>query len=303
MTKRISTQIHFLQRILSLGNEHPSTIGFTLDDIARWPVFKKRNVPRKSIHKAAERFVKLGILSSVGINANGKNLYRIRRIDWANAYIERSSEKPWIPLTPTPENGDFSDYDEHRDHFDIELTREWFERVRGHCVAKNGQHTLRTKAFTLSINEKSLKGQLFIRAYWRSEVKKYLGDEFYDYVVRLEGRGAMRGDFCVPIDVKGARFYIGGRPTQISASHYEAQLDVRRCRDDDHIKDGLLGLINQADFNTRILDHIEATQQVLAKQNEVQTRILEQLEKITQKMTPETEYHPIKVDGGDYSYG
>ena len=307
----MSSQVKALQRLLSLCNEHTGSIGFTLDDVMKWPVFQERKVPRGSIRKAFERFIKLEIMSSPGTNSEGKRLYRIKNSLWANAYIESDPDKPWIPLTPTPPKDDFLDYDEHRDHFDIELTRECFDRLGGHFESSNGQFTWRTKAFTLSINGKSLLGQLFVRPYWRTEVRKLIGDDFYNYLVEMEVRGGMRGDFALPIDVVGQRFYLGGRPTQFSASHYPAQLDVRRSRDDSHVKDGLLALTNQADFNIKTLDFEDAVLETLKKQGEVQTRQTELLKNIMQQLQmtngkkPEPEEQPYQApseDKRDYSY-
>jgi len=307
--RRLSTQVKVLQRLLSLCNEHTEALGFTLDDLVKWPVFQERHVPRGSVRKALERFIKLEIVSSPGTNSDGQRLYRIKNSLWANDYIEGNPDKPWIPLTPTPPKDDFLDYDEHRDHFDIELTRECFERLRGHFEASNGQHTWRTKAFTLSVNGKSLLGQLFVRPYWRTEVRKLIGDDFYNYLVEMEVRGGMRGDFTLPLDVKNQRFFLGGRPTQFSASHYPAQLDVRRSRDDSHVRDGLLALTNQADFNIKTLDFEDAVLETLKKQGEVQTRqtellknIMQQLQITNGKKPDEPPYQPPSEDKRDYSY-
>jgi hypothetical protein len=278
--------------------------------IMKWPVFKERNVPRGSVRKAYERFIKLEIVSSPGTDADKQRLYRVKNTQLANAYIEHDPKRPWIPLTPTPPNDDFLDYDEHRDHFDVELTRECFDRLGMHFKANNGQHTFRTKAFTLSVNGKSLLGQLFIRPYWRTEVKRLIGEDFYNYLVEMELRGGMRGDFTLPIDVKNERIYLGGRPTQFSASHYPAQLDVRRSRNDTHVKDGLLALTNQADFNIKTLDFEDAILETLQKQGEVQTRQTELLKKIMQeiqmtngKKPEEQPYQPPPEEKHDNFYG
>ena len=304
MSRRISTQVHVLQRLLSLGNEHPDRRGFTIDDIIKWPVFKKRNTPRNSIGHALKRFLGLQIAFSPGINTTGDRLYRIKNSQWAMAYIARDVEKPWIPLTPTPAPTEFSEFNEHRDHFPVVLTAEWFARIRGVCESSNGQFTFRTKAFTLSVNEKSLRGQVFIRPYWREEVKRRIGDDFYQYLASLESKGAMRGDFCLPLDVKGQRFYVGGRPTQFSASHYEAQIDIRASKSDAHIRDGLAALINQADFNTRTLDFEDAVLETLKKQGETETKIVETLQKIVSQFFPEAEhgYQPPPEDEGAFLY-
>ena len=304
LSKRISSQVHGLQRLLSLCNEHPDIPGFTLDNILKWPVFKLRNTSHNSMDHAMKRFVKLNIVSSPGHNTSGKMLYRVKNIQWAIAYIENDPDKPWIPLTPTPRPDQFADYDEHRPHFAVSLTTDWFARIRGICTTNNGQCTLRTKSFTLSVNSKSLKGQIFLRPYWREDIKKKIGEDFYQYIAALESKGAMRGDFCLPLDVKGQRFYVGGRPTQISASHYEAQLDVRASQGDQHIRDGLAALINQADFNTRTLDFEDAVFETLKKQGEVQSKIAESLQKIVKQFFPETDptYRPPPEDEGGFQY-
>ena len=293
MSRRISSQVHGLQRLLSLCNTQPDIPGFTLGDILKWPVFKQRTTSHNSMAHAMTRFIKLNIVSSPGSNASGKKLYRVKNIQWAIAYIENDPEKPWIALTPTPPSDQFADYDEHRPHFDVSLTTDWFARIRGICTTNNGQCTIRTKSFTLSVNSKSLKGQIFLRPYWREDIKKKVGEDFYNYIAGLESRGAMRGDFCLPIDVKGQRFYIGGRPTQISASHYEAQLDVRASQGDQHIRDGLAALINQADFNTRTLDFEDAVFETLKKQGDVQRKTAEQLEKIVKHFFPAEPPKPV----------
>lgn len=304
MSKRVSAQVHVLQRLLSLGNEHPDRPGFTIDDVLKWPVFKQRKTPKNSAAHALERFIGLQIVFSPGSDATGNRLFRIKNSEWAMAYIAQDPNKPWIPLTPTPSSVEFADYDEHRDHFDVVLTAEWFSRIRGVCEVNNGQHTFRTKAFTLSVNEKSLRGQMFVRPYWREEAKRRIGEDFYAYLLSLETRGALRGDFCLPLDVKGQRFYVGGRPTQFSASHYEAQLDVRASKGDQHIRDGLAALVNQADFNTRALDFQDAVLETLKKQGETETKIAETLQKIMKQFFPEVEqgYQPQPEDKGGFAY-
>ncbi len=293
-------------RLLSLTNEHTSSRGFTVDDIAKWPVLRQRNAPRKSIVTALNRFVALQIAESPGVDSRGRRLYRVKNTTWANAYIEGDKEKPWITPNPHPQGATFLDHDDHRDHFDIIAPSEVIERVKRYCEKKNGQLTLRNKAFTLSINEQSGRGQLFVRAYWRSEVKKWLGDDFYASLILKEAQGQMRGDFCLPIDVKGQRFTIGGRPTQFSASHYPAQLDIRAAKGDDHIRDGLLALTNQADFNTRMLDYMDGVLEVLKAQGNAITRIAEQFEQLLKAAgvaKGEGEYRPGVQEPNDYSYG
>jgi hypothetical protein len=289
---------------LSLGSEHPDKPGFTIDEVAKWPIFRSRGTPRKSVDKALDRFIRLGIVFSPGFKGSGKKLFHIRDSEWAMAYIARDSGKPWIPLTPPPLSVEFHDFNEHRTHCKVQLKNEWFERIKGKCRVKNNQYTLGTKRFTLSVNGKSYAGQLFTRPYWRTDVKRLIGDDFYQYLADKESKGDFEGDFCLPIGVKGQRFTIGGRPTQFSASHYPAQLDVRRSKSDSHIVEGLKALINQADFNTRTLDFEDAVLETLKRQGETQTTIAEAIQKLVRLFFPQSElsYQPSSEDGGDPAY-
>ncbi len=302
LSKKVSAQVHVLQRFLSLCNEQPDKPGFTLDNAAQWPPLKE--VPRNTLNHAVKRFTLLGIMSSPGLDADGKRLYRIKNVEWAIAYIQRDKDKPWIPLTPTPETTQFIDYDKHRPHFDVQLTQEWFARVKDKAESSNNQFTLRTKAFTLSVNGSSLLGQFFIRPYWREESKHMLGQDFYDYLHGIETKGGLNGDFALPVDLKGKRLFIGGRPAQWSGSHYMNQLDIRTSEKDKNIKKGLEGLIDQADFNVRILDNQDAILDTLQRQSEVQSKIAETLQKVIKQLSPEKEqsYQAPAVSGGDYSY-
>ena len=304
LSKRVSTQIHALQHLLSLGNEHPERSGFTADDVVRWPVFKKRGTPRKSVVKALDRFIGFAIVFSPGLDRAGKRLYRVKNPELARAYIAGDKKRPWLPLTPTPSSDHFLDFDEHRDHFDIQLTEEWFERIKCKCEVNNNQYTLRIKEFTLSVNGKSYSGQIFIRPYWRNEVKRQIGEDFYHYLADKESRGGLQGDLCLPVSVVGQRFTIGGRLTQLSASHYPAQLDIRRSKNDSHIVEGLLGLINQADFNTRVLDFQDAVLETLKRQGDVQSRSATAIEKLVRFFFGQSEqsYQASSEDGGDFAY-
>ena len=297
LSKRVSAQVHVLQRLLSLGNEHPDRPGFTIDDVIKWPVFKKRGTPRKSVGKALDRFIDLAIVFSPGSNGPGKRLYRVKNPEWAMAYIAGDNEGPWQPVTPTPSSDQFCDFDEHREHLDVRLTRKWFERIKERCEVNNNQYTLRTKAFTLSLNGKSYAGQIFTRHYWRSEVKHQIGEDFYQYLADKELKEGLQGDFCLPIGVMGQRFTIGGRSTQFSASHYPAQLDIRRSKNDSHIIDGLAALVNQADFYTRVLDSQDAIRKVLEKQGVM-------LQNVFRIIFPESEqsYQSSSQDRGDVAY-
>ena len=120
----------------------------------------------------------------------------------------------------------------------------------------------------------------------------------------MESKGLMRGDFCLPLSIKGGRIQIGGRPTQISASHYQAQLDIRCAKNDSNIREGILALTNQADFNTRILDIMDAILELLAKQGEAQKRIAELLEKLMQFRLPgaDSVYQSSTEEKGGLAY-
>ena len=109
------------------------------------------------------------------------------------AYIEGGPDKPWLPLTPTPPSDGFTEFDEHRDHFDVGLELPWFNVLQKHGTEKNGQWTWRAKSFTLSVNGKSLRGQLFIKPYWRTDIKKYFGDGFFNYLDDLDIAGHVAG--------------------------------------------------------------------------------------------------------------
>lgn len=310
MTRLRSTQVFVLMRLLDLCNQHPDTPGFTLAHILKWPIFKKRKTPLDSAGIALARFDKLGITASFVDGVSGVRHYKIKDASLARAYIENDPKKPWRPLTPTPPTEVFPEFDEHRDHFDVQLSMSQFEAIRDRATVDNNQYTLRVKEFTLSVNGKSLSGQLFVRPYWRTKVKAVLGEEFYAYIVEQEVRGGMRGDFALPLDVVGGRFTIGGRPTQFSASHYPAQLDVRRSRDDKNIVDGLYALTNQADFNTKTLDFQDKVLDVLTRQGDVQTKMTEVLVRMEKKLDvalePKGEQPyapPEKPDKWDTSFG
>ena len=304
LSDKLSSQIHALQHLLSLGNEHRARSGFTADEVHTWPILKKRGTPRKSVVKALERFVRLEIAFSPGLDRSGKRLYRVINSELARAYIARDKDKPWRPLTPTLPSRQFSDFDEHRDHFNIQLTKEWFERIMARCDVNNNQYTLRSKGFTLSVNGKSRAGQLFTRHCWRTVVKREIGEDFYQYLADLESKGGLRGDFCLPIGMKGQRFTIGGRVCQFSASHYEAQVDVQASKSDRHLRDGIAALFNQADFNAKTLDFQDAVLETLKKQGEVQSRSAVAIEKLVQLFFSQLEhsYQASSDDRGHFAY-
>jgi hypothetical protein len=304
LSDKPSSQIHVLQHLLSLCNEHPDRSGFTADEVHRWPLLKKRGTPRKSVVKALERFVRLKIASSPGLDRSGKRLYRVINPELARAYIARDKDRPWLPLTPTLLSRQFPDSDEHRDHFNIRLTKEWFERIKARCAVNNNQYTLRSKGFTLSINGESCAGQLFTKRYWRTFVKREIGEDFYQYLADLESKGGLRGDFCLPIGMKGQRFTIGGRTCQFSASHYEAQVDIQASKCDRNLRDGMAALFNQADFNTKTLDFQDAVLETLKKQGEVQSRSAVAIEKLVQMFfsQPEHSYQASSTGRGDFAY-
>lgn len=289
---------------MSLCSEHTTARGFTVDDIARWPVFRQRNIKRNSIDKALRRFVARGIAYSPGVNAKGQRLFKVRNSEWAMTYIQGGPEKPWLSLTPTPRPDGFLEYDEHRNYLPVRLTQEWFDRIQHKCELKSNQYTLRRETFTLSINGKSYSGQMFLRPGWQCEVQREMGYDIFQYLTDMESKGTMRGDFCLPLSVKGGRIMIGGRPTQFSTSHYQAQLDIRCAKNDPHIREGLLALTNQADFNTRVLDLQDAILQILTKQGDVQERTAEMLEKLVQVHLPGPDhvYQSSTGDKGEFAY-
>jgi len=319
--KKVSAQVIALRRLLSLCNEHTSAAGFTIDDMARLPTLKDRGIKRNSILQAMNRFSKLKIVFSPGSNSKGQRIYRISNTEWANAYIEGDKSKPWLSLTPTPPINEFPEKDEHRDHFDIELTAEWFDILQRNGEVKNNQWTWRHRSFTISVNGSSLLGQLYIKPYWRTDIKRYFGQEFYDYIIDLDTRGLRQGDFCLPFGMKGERITLGGRPTQFSASHYSAQLDVRAKKSDKNARDGLFGVTDQANFNIRILDTMDALKEemrelgeflkessgtsieIMKAQNENMKMIAKLLANGKEKAEGATEYQRQDSNHEDYSYG
>jgi len=299
-----------LQRLLSLCNEHTNATGFTKREIAKWPPIKRRNIETKSIDTALRRFIKHGIIFSPGASSKGKRLYRIKHSDWAIAYIEGDKEKPWLPLTPTPDDTTFLEIDEHREHFNVQLTQEWFDILKQKALENNNQFTWGTKnrSIKVSVNGRSYKGQVWIGPYWRTDAKKYFGDAFLEYLTDLDNRGLRRGDFCLPVGMKGERITLGGRPTQWSASHYEAQLDVRAAKNDKNLRDGLNGVVNQADFNIRMLDGMDALLEALERQGNTQTETAEALKSVLELLKNEKKEPDYirdsqeKTDRFDHSY-
>jgi len=296
MKHKNSTQNLILKRLLSLCNEHTTSEGFTLDQIASWPPIRARNVKRDSINKALRRFCTLGIVLSLRVNQKNKPLFRIKNSEWAIAYIEGDKNKPWLPLTPTPSKDEFTDFDEHRDHFDITLTTAAFDVLRKYGTENHNQFTWRHKSFTISANGQSLKGQVYIKPYWRTDIKHYFGEEFYAYLADLDNRGARRGDLCLPIGMMGERISLGGRATQFSGSHFPAQLDVRARKDDKNLREGLNALVNQGDFNIRILDSLDAIVDGMKSIGEHNSRNTEVLEKLVKLLSPKADDEPK----GDY---
>lgn len=318
MRRKDSGQILVLKRLLSLCNERATAIGFTIDEIAKWPPIRKAGIKRNSIYQAIHRFVKLEIAFSPGLNSKRKPLFRIRHTDWANAYIEGDAQKPWLTLTPTPLVAEFPVVDEHRDHFDIELTLEWFEVLKRHAQIKNNQYTWRHKSFTISVNGVSLLGQLYIKPYWQSEIKRHFGQDFFEYITDMDRRGLRQGDFCLPLGMKGERLTLGGRPTQFSTSHWSPQLDVRAKKSDHNVRDGLYGLTNQGDFNIRVLDAMDAlkaelqeigdflrgsTEKNLEFMNGVNANMKTIADLLKTAKEGEAEYQGKPQEREDYSYG
>jgi len=304
LSKKVSGQVRVLQRLLSLTNEAPEALGFDLARIMAWPPIRNRKPPRDSVRTALVRFCHLGIAVSPGLNAEGHRLWKIKNQAWAVAYIERDPDRPWLPLTPTPPTDGFLEFDEHRDHFDITMTQDSFKTVQRYGTENRNQWTWRHKAFTISVNGSSLMGQIFIKPYWRSAILASFGQGFLDYLVALETKGSRRGDFCLPIDMKGQRFTIGGRPVQFSASHYPAQVDVRRSQGDVNIKEGLEAMTKQWDFNVRVLDQLAQLTEALVHQGDIQTRMSESLVQIAKVLTQprDAPYEAPAEDPGDQSY-
>ncbi|MEW5748477.1 MAG: hypothetical protein AB1793_06825 [Candidatus Thermoplasmatota archaeon] len=291
-------------------NQYSSSRGFTADDIIKCPEFKKRGTKKASIEKALRRFVKLGIATSPGLNSKGHRLYRIKNREWAISYIEGSSDKPWIMVTPSLPGNEFTDYDEHRTYLLVDLTAEWMDTLIAKGERGNDQYTLRTQSFTLTVNGRSRRGQFFYRPYWRAAVERHFGKEFLEYLLKLMSEGRARTDFCLPVDIKGERLTIGGRPTQFGSSHYPAEMDIRCQKSDHNIRDGIKGLVNQADFNVRILDvldklskAVDDVKEIIEKLAESEARTMELLLRLLGGQIDGEYPYEHRKDGGDISYG
>lgn len=252
------------------------------------------------------RFERFGIVHSPGVSPSGRRLYQVKDRELAMAYIARDPGRPWQSLSPTPPSHSLLEYDEHRSHFNVKLTLEQFEQIRSNpdVHVKNNQYTLRRETYTLSVNGKSHAGQVFVRTGWEAGVKQDLGESVYDYLAGLESEGSMKGDLCIPIGIKGNRFTIAGRPTQFSASHYRAQLDIRRVKNDTCIIEGVLAVTNQIEFNTRMLDFNDKILRMLEKQGEVQEKTGAMLTRLLKVLSSDSEpaYQSSVDDGEGFAY-
>lgn len=155
-------------------------------------------------------------------------LYKLNNYDKAMQYLENST---FVSDSPTPwdeENLPIPAVDHHI-YYKIKLQNEIFYRLeykftKPHPNDPARNRTFEGNSFTLTISQSTLNGALYVKGtQWRSEIRKYFGDEFLQQCDQQEMHIGQS------IDAEAwANFRLAQRDLQLmfATSHFWKELDI-----------------------------------------------------------------------------
>lgn len=246
--------------------------------------------------------------------------FRLKNPTWAIAYIQSDKNKPWLSLPPKPPETAWQVQDIHRKAYDVRLTRWDLDKAKeiGESTPNprnGGQVVVKRKEFTLSVNSRTGRGEVYLFQGWDAGILRYFSQELHQSLADQVSKKTGREHISLPIEVANQRIKVGGSDVVIAGSHYPLELDLQGLESDVKGKKVVQLLTDQMLFNRTIigiegsLDRMESGLVQLSgnllKLAETQAKTNELLDRlINGKPKPDdTPYKPTKEDSHDHFYG
>lgn len=280
--------------LLNLLYNNPAQ-SFTIDELLRFPVVKRRKAKRNTVRIQLERQRTNGLIEKVRL-ADGRTwAYRVKDPNAALSFIRNEASKPWVKVPPNPPEVSFEIQNRHRVTYLIHLSKEDLERVMElGQVAPNkrngGLLLLRRKQFTLSVSVVTGRGQIWLFNGWDAEVRRVFSQAFCDNLVQMVSAREGQEHISVPVEFMGHKIRIGGSYLHLCGSHYPFEIDISGPEKDRNkvkavqiLTDQLefakvmLGIRDSIDAMLGRIGNMEKTEGELAKNQADMVKILGQL--------------------------
>ncbi len=245
--------------------------------------------------------------------------YRLKNPSWAIAYIQGDRTKPWLSLPPHPPEVSWQVQNKHRLAYDVQLTQGDFEKARqigefSPNPRNGGQVVVKRKEFSLSVNARTGRGEVYLFQGWDAGILRYFSQEFHQFLANQVSQKSGREHISLPVEYVNNRIKVGGSDVVLAGSHYPIELDLQGLESDMKGKKIVQLLTDQMLFNRTIigmegsLDRMESGLVQLSgnllKLAETQAKTNELLDKLIngKKPEPEPPYTPPSEDDDSNFY-
>ncbi len=184
--------------------------------------------------------------------------YRLLNPTWAIAFIQSDKSKPWLSLPPKPPEVSWQIQNKHRPVYDVQLTQGDFEKARqiGEFTPNprnGGQVVVKRKEFTLSVNSRTGRGEVYLFQGWDAGILRYFSPEFHQFLANQVSQKSGREHISLPVEYVNNRIKVGGSDVVLAGSHYPIELDLQGLESDMKGKKIVQLLTDQMLFNRTII--------------------------------------------------
>ena len=313
VTKSLSKQV------LVIFYNHPAEI-FSINKLMRFPAIKRSSAPIDTVRRYCDRFFRIKILEKVSLDEVGRVGYRLSNSQDALTYINGEDTKPWLKLPPKPPEDAFPVENRHRVDYKVKLSPEELEIAEaiGKFRANSrtgGSILVRKKGYTLSVNARTGRGQIWLFLGWDSAILNDYGTRLHQEIAEQVEAQTGNRHISIPIEFVNKRIRVGGSDVVVAGSHYPIEFDIQGKESDQKVVKALQMLTDGAKFNRVLLgleetlDYIRYQQdqqaQAVLKLAEAQLQSSELLSSLSSLLSGDKEGgFPFKPAGKeDYWYG
>lgn len=257
MTKSLSLSKH----ILVLFYNNPVRV-FSVDEILKVPILRRRQLSRQTLNKCLRRFLKLKLIEKIILADHKTYGYRLLNAQLAHSYINADQTRPWLypqrKLTLKPPSCGFPQEFPHRVRYLLQLSKEElavakrFGEYRPN-VRTGGSYVLNTREFCMVVNVRSGKGEIFLNSGWERAIFSMFGGRLASYLEYQVSEGKGRREISLPVEFKNKRIRVGGSEIVWAGSHAPIEIDVQGDESDTQVINALQLLTDSIKFNDTIL--------------------------------------------------
>jgi len=288
---------------------------FTISDLMRNSGLERRSIKRKTLGISLKRLSQLGMIERIRLADNKSYAYRLMNPYLANAFIHGDKNKPWLKLPVKPISPGFAVENRHRVKYRIHLTKDELQTVSRIGEFRpnprtGGIYLLKRKSYTLNVNAKTGKGEIFLFGGWEKELLLDLGNRAYSFVQEERTAGNGLRHISLPVELLNKRIRVGGSDVLLAGSHYPIEFDIQGKENDESAIEIMNMLTDQMKFNETILtikNSIQHMGKAISDLANNQVAIADGISKIANVLTgnisnENKDYKPNGLSQDDYSY-